>query len=68
MRQQKLDEAITAFREAIRLEPNEAFHQVNLGHALESQEKFDLATDAYREAIRLQPCNAGRTRFSEALC
>ena len=39
--QEKLDDAIIAFREAIRLEPDAETH-FRMGCALKSQEKLDL--------------------------
>jgi tetratricopeptide (TPR) repeat protein len=50
-----VDEAIAAYREAIRLRPDDARAHTNLGNALRDQGKVDEAIAAYREAIRLQP-------------
>jgi Flp pilus assembly protein TadD len=46
----KLDEAVTAFRTAIRLEPNSALAHYGLGIALKEQGKPDEAIAAFREA------------------
>ncbi len=55
--QGNLDDAIAAYREAIRLAPSDnAFN--NLGNALSDQGKFDEAIAAYKEALRLQPDKA----------
>ena len=54
-RQGKLDEAIAAYREAIRLKPDDAEAHYNLGIALSGQGKLDEAIAEYREAIRLKP-------------
>ena len=51
----RLDEAVAALREAIRLKPDDAMPTRNLGLALKSQGKLDEAVAAYREAIRLKP-------------
>ncbi len=54
-REGKLDEAIAAWREAIRLKPDFAYPYHNLGTALRAQGKRDEAIVAYRNAIRLDP-------------
>ena len=56
--QSKLDEAIAAYREAIRLKPEFAKAYSALVLALKAQGKLDEAIAAYREAIRLEPDNA----------
>ena len=56
--QGKLDEAIAAYREAIRLKPELAKAYSALVLALKAQGKLDEAVAAYREAIRLKPDNA----------
>jgi tetratricopeptide (TPR) repeat protein len=53
--QGKLAEAITAYREAIRLKPDYAVAHSNLGTALRGQGKLAEAIAVYREAIRLKP-------------
>ncbi len=62
-REGKLDEAIAAYREAIRLKPDFAYPYDNLGTALRAQGKLDEAIAAYREAIRLDP----KRDYDEAL-
>ena len=65
IRQGKLDEASAAYREAIRLKPDDAEGHYGLGNALKGQGKLDEAIAEYREAIRLKPdhaeahCNLG---------
>ncbi len=69
-----LDEALTLFREAIRLNPgmarhpyNVAHHVSNLGTAYHEQGKLPEAAAAFRYALKLKPdepgmlCNLGRT-------
>jgi Flp pilus assembly protein TadD len=46
------------FREAIRLQPDDAIHHSNLGNALSGQGKVSEAIAEYREAIRLRPDHA----------
>ena len=53
--QGKYDEAIKAYDEAIRLDPNYADAWNNKGIALDDQGKYDEAIKAYDEAIRLDP-------------
>jgi serine/threonine protein kinase/tetratricopeptide (TPR) repeat protein len=63
--QGKLAEAITAFRDAIRITPDNPTAHQNLGYILHRQGKLDEAVAAYRQAIRLKPddavthCNLG---------
>jgi tetratricopeptide (TPR) repeat protein len=54
-RQGKLDEAIKAYDEAIRLDPKYVAAWGNKGNALDGQGKYDEAIKAYDEAIRLDP-------------
>jgi tetratricopeptide (TPR) repeat protein len=49
--QGKLDEAVKAFEEAIRLDPNDAGSWLDKGVALSRQGKYDEARKAYEEAI-----------------
>jgi tetratricopeptide (TPR) repeat protein len=58
-REGRWDEAVAAFREAVRLRPDytDAFN--NLGNVLYFQGNLDLALAAYREAVRLSPEHAG---------
>ena len=53
--QGKYEEAIKAYDEAIRLDPNLAQAWNNKGEALRNQGKSDAAIKAYDEAIRLDP-------------
>jgi serine/threonine-protein kinase len=50
-----LDRSLAACREAIRLKPNDAAADFNLGNALREQGKLPEAVAAYREAIQLRP-------------
>jgi protein O-GlcNAc transferase len=51
----KLDEAIAAYREAIRLRPDYAETFANLGKVLRNIARLDEALACFREAIRLKP-------------
>ena len=61
------DEATAAYREAVRVRPDNAGAHANLGCSLQTQGKLDEAVAEYREAIRLKPdqglaqCNLGET-------
>src|SRR5262249_41495001 len=55
LRVNKLDEAVAAFKEAIRLKPDYADAHNALGVALSRQDKLVEAEAAYREAIRHLP-------------
>jgi tetratricopeptide (TPR) repeat protein len=63
--QGRFDEATTAFRLAVRANPNVARNHMCLGAILHECRRFDEAIAAYREAIRLEPdhadayCNLG---------
>ena len=52
--QGKLDEAIAAYRAALRIKPGYAKAICNLGTALADQGKLDEAVAAYGEALRLK--------------
>jgi superkiller protein 3 len=55
-KQGKLDEAIAAYKEAIRLQPDEALGYVNLGALLcDLKHDYAGAIAAFQEAIRLKP-------------
>jgi tetratricopeptide (TPR) repeat protein len=56
--QGKLDEAVAAYREAIRLRLDFAQAYSGLVLALKAQGKLDEAVAAYRDVIRLKPDNA----------
>ena len=51
----RMEEAIAAYREAVRRQPNYATAWSNLGSALQGQGNLDEAVAAYREALRLNP-------------
>ncbi len=54
----QLDEAIAAYREAIKLEPDFADAHRDLGYALSKKGQLDDAIAAYREAMKLDPQDA----------
>jgi cytochrome c-type biogenesis protein CcmH/NrfG len=54
-RRGKLDEAAAAFREAIRLNPDNALYHHNLGSALFGKGDMDQAIRAYKDAIKRKP-------------
>ncbi len=56
--QGKLDEAITEFRAAIRLQPELVGAHIGLANALKENDEAENAIAEFREAIRLQPDNA----------
>jgi len=53
--QGRLDEAISEYREALRIAPGYALAHYNLGFALTLQNKLDEAITHYSEALRLKP-------------
>jgi tetratricopeptide (TPR) repeat protein len=58
LHQQKYAEAEKEYREAVRLEPNNAVYHEDLGIALNRQEKYEEAVAQDREAVRLDPSKA----------
>jgi tetratricopeptide (TPR) repeat protein len=52
--QGKLDEAISAFRQAVRVRPDVALFHFNLGAMLHECRRFDEAVVAYRQAIQIK--------------
>ena len=52
------DEAIQAYREALRIDPANASANYNMGLALYRKGLFDEAIQAYREALRIKPESA----------
>ena len=52
------EEAVEAYREAIRLGPEDAFPRNGLGNSLGALGRHEEAVEAYREAIRLGPEDA----------
>jgi superkiller protein 3 len=55
LRQGKLAEAITEFRQAVTLDPGYAPAWRNLGFALDKQGQVDEAVAAYQKALQLEP-------------
>jgi tetratricopeptide (TPR) repeat protein len=53
--QGKLDEAITAYYEAVKINSKDALVYGNLGNALDDRGKLDEAIAAYQKAIQLNP-------------
>ena len=51
----RLEEAVVAFEQAIRLDPGSADAYYNLGGALQELGRLEEALDAYKQAIRLRP-------------
>ena len=54
----ELDEAIRAYREAVRLDPEHADAHVNLGRLLHEQGAVAAAAGHYRRAVALRPSDA----------
>jgi cytochrome c-type biogenesis protein CcmH/NrfG len=52
------NEAVEAYRQAIRIDPNHAFAWNNLGVIYKNLNRFNDAIEAYRQAIRIDPENA----------
>ena len=57
-KQGKLEEAITAYKKAIEINPNFAFAYDNMGNSLSDQGKYDEAIAAHKKAIELDPNDA----------
>ncbi|MDA8254865.1 MAG: tetratricopeptide repeat protein, partial [Betaproteobacteria bacterium] len=53
--QGKLDQAVSALRAAIAMQPDAAFIHSNLGGILHRMGRFDEAIEAYRRALSIQP-------------
>ena len=53
--QEKTDEALTAFKKSISLNPNYAEAYNNMGVVLKDQDKTDQAIEAYNKALSLKP-------------
>ena len=56
--QGKLDEAIDAYKNALRVQPNHVLVYNNMGNVLKEQNKLDEAIEAYEKAISLKPNHA----------
>ena len=52
------DDAISAYREALRINPEDAYAWFNLGNAYRNLDRYDDAISAYREALRINPEDA----------
>ena len=55
IKQEKLDDAIAAYRQAIALKADFAWAYKDLGDVLSRQNKVAEATEAYRRAMQLDP-------------
>ncbi|HKP12744.1 MAG TPA: tetratricopeptide repeat protein, partial [Blastocatellia bacterium] len=51
----RLEEAISYYRQALRIKPNDAVARNSLGTALQTGGKLEEALGEYREALRIQP-------------
>jgi tetratricopeptide (TPR) repeat protein len=56
--QDRLEEAMACYRQALRLQPENVDARSNLGVALQHQGRLDEALECYREALRLRPEHA----------
>lgn len=54
-KQCKWDEAISAYRHAIKLNPNNSWYHVCLAKVLSKQKRWDEVIVAYRRAMELNP-------------
>ena len=52
---QQCDQAIQAYREALRIQPEDSSAWSSLGFAYKDLQQYDQAIQAYREALRIQP-------------
>ena len=60
----QIDEAISQFQEALRLQPDDAEARYNLGNALAEKGQPDEAISQFQEALRLKPDDARPTTTS----
>lgn len=51
----ELGDAIVAFRNALRLDPNHPGANLSLGNALDQQKDYDAAVEAYRACLAIDP-------------
>lgn len=58
LKQDKTDEAITAYKQAIRLDPNNDAYHLNLGNIYFSQSRSQEAFGEYKRAVQLNPVSA----------
>ena len=52
---QQIEAAITHYRQAAQLRPDDYRVHVNLGNALQAQDQFEQALECYNETLRLKP-------------
>ena len=57
--QGQVEAAIAHYREALRIKPNDARAQFNLGRALAQEGRVDEAVSQYRETLRIDPKHVG---------
>jgi tetratricopeptide (TPR) repeat protein len=65
--QEKFDQAMKNYKEALKLLPDYVTALNNLGHTYERKQIANKALDCYDEALRLEPGNETAKRRSEAL-
>jgi tetratricopeptide (TPR) repeat protein len=58
LKEDKTDEAISAYKQAIRLEPNNDTYHLNLGNINFSQSRMQEAFEGYKRAVQLNPVSA----------
>jgi tetratricopeptide (TPR) repeat protein len=63
---QKLNESITAYRQAIKIKPS-AENYASLGDVLQEQNKLEEAATAYRQVIQLEPQDYRYSALAEVL-
>ena len=57
-REERYEEAIAAYQQAIKLDPKKANYYYELGKIYRKQERYEEAIAAYQQAIQLDPKNA----------
>jgi tetratricopeptide (TPR) repeat protein len=65
--QEKFDQAMKNYKEALKLMPDYVTALNNLGHTYERKQIANKALECYDEAVRLEPDNETAKRRSEAL-